>query len=97
MELEISDVVVSRNGRDAGKRFFIVGVEDGEYALLADGRVRRIEKPKRKKQKHVKLESRGTDGRTAVKLRTGEKVTNSELRKAIAEYDAARAAETGGV
>ncbi|MDR2356770.1 MAG: KOW domain-containing RNA-binding protein [Oscillospiraceae bacterium] len=96
MELEIADIVVSRNGRYAGKRFFVVGLEDGEYALLADGRARRIEKPKRKKLKHVKLESRGADGRVSVKLRSGEKVTNSELRKSIAEYDAARAAETGG-
>ncbi|MDR1588840.1 MAG: KOW domain-containing RNA-binding protein [Oscillospiraceae bacterium] len=97
MKLEISDIVLSRNGRDAGKRFFIVGLDECEYALLADGKFRRMEKPKRKKQKHLKLEARGTGDRAAVKLRSGDKVTNSELRKAIAEYGAARAAEKGGV
>jgi hypothetical protein len=95
MELEMADIVVSRNGRDTGRRFFVVGLDDGGFALLADGRYRRVEKPKRKKQKHLSFESRGGGGRAAVKLRSGERVTNSELRKAIMEYDAARAAEKG--
>ncbi|MDR2665138.1 MAG: KOW domain-containing RNA-binding protein [Oscillospiraceae bacterium] len=97
MELEMADIVVSRNGRDRGKKFFIVGLDGGEYALLADGRGRRIEKPKRKKARHVVLDFRNRDGRTAVKLRNGERVTNSELRKAIAEYAAARTADKGGI
>ena len=88
MELRISDIVVSLNGRDAGVNFFVIKTEDG-YAWLADGKGRRIEKPKLKKIKHLKYAGR-TENRAAEKLRSGEKVTNSELRRALAEFSAAQ-------
>jgi ribosomal protein L14E/L6E/L27E len=95
MEIEISDIVASLNGRDCGRRFFVVGADTEGYVLLADGKHRRIEKPKRKKRKHVRFEAKSAL-RAAVKLRSGEKVANSELRKALAEHSAAETAERGG-
>ena len=84
--LDIADVVISLNGRDAGKHFLVVGT-DNEYSLLADGKGRRIEKPKRKKNKHVKQE-RKLDDQIATKLIAGEKVTNNEIRRVLAAYTA---------
>ena len=84
MTIETADVVISLNGRDGGKRFLVVGTEN-EYSLLADGRGRRVEKPKRKKNKHLKLEDKA-DGPIAVKLLEGEKVSNNEIRRALAKY-----------
>lgn len=84
--MEVSDIVESLNGRDSGKLFFVVGIED-EYVLIADGKGRRLEKPKRKKQKHTRLVARG-HGRTAQKLQDAEKVQNSELRRALAAFAA---------
>lgn len=81
MSLIVSDVVVSLNGRDSGNTFFVVGV-DGDYALIADGRVRRLERPKRKKQKHLKFVRHG-EGRVADKLRSGEHVSNGDIRRAL--------------
>ena len=95
MHMKISDIVRSVNGRDAGKMFFVIGLE-GEYALIADGKGRRLEKPKRKKAKHVSFVS-GSDSRAAVKLRTGERTTNSELRRALAEFRSAGGGEEGGM
>ena len=86
MKIETADVVISLNGRDEGKRFIVVGTED-EYSLLADGKGRRIEKPKRKKNKHVELEDK-TNNRIAEKLLAGERVTNNEIRRVLAEYAA---------
>ena len=40
--------------------------------------------PKKKKLKHREFVERGMD-RTDLKLRAGERVTNSELRRALAE------------
>ena len=48
----ISDVVLSTTGRDNGKMFYVIGIED-DYLLLANGKDRTLDKPKRKKQKHV--------------------------------------------
>ena len=82
MKISESDIVVSVNGRDSGKMFFVIGVDE-EYVLLADGKRRRVDKPKRKKIKHVQLVS-ASGGRTAEKIRSGEKITNSDLRRALA-------------
>jgi ribosomal protein L14E/L6E/L27E len=85
-EIDKADIVISINGRDKGKPFFVIEKED-VYALLCDGKSRRIDKPKRKKLRHIRLESK-SDCRTALKLRNGFKVTNSEIRRALAEHQA---------
>jgi len=92
-KIEKADVVVSLNGRDEGKRFLVIRTED-EYALLVDGRLRKVEKPKRKKQKHVKLESRA-EHILSEKIISGEKVTNKEIRRMLSEYSEARGEEGG--
>jgi len=86
MNTDIADVVISINGRDKGKRFLIIGAEDG-YSLLSDGKTRRLEKPKRKKNKHIQPDG-AIKTHIAEKLKTGEKVTNSDIRRALAEYTA---------
>jgi len=86
MRIEKADVAISLNGRDEGKYFLVVGTED-EYSLIADGKGRRIEKPKRKKNKHLKLEGKAND-QIAAKLTGAEKVTNNEIRRALAQYAA---------
>lgn len=83
MDIDRSDIVRAVAGRDKGKIFFVVGTE-GEYLLLADGKSRRLERPKRKKRRHVAFFSR-TDCRAGQKIRNGERLTNSELRRTLAE------------
>ena len=39
-------------GHDAGKIYVIIG-SDSAYVYLADGRLRTVDHPKRKKKKHV--------------------------------------------
>ena len=95
MEINKSDIVVSLNGRDADKRFVVIATED-EYSLLADGKGRRVEKPKRKKNKHIRLEG-NADSRIVEKFKNEERVTNSEIRRALAEYAANGSGEKGGM
>ena len=80
--INISDVVLSTTGRDNGKMFYVIGIEDG-YLLLANGKDRTLDKPKRKKQKHVQKVLR-SETRVAEKLRIGDKVLNGELRRDLA-------------
>ena len=84
MDIARSDIVKASAGRDKGKLFFVMDVE-GDFLLLADGRTRRLERPKRKKRKHVVFQAR-FDCRTAEKIRDGEKLSNSELRKTLAQF-----------
>ena len=82
MNIAESNIVKATAGRDAGKFFFVLAVQ-GDFLLLADGKHRRVEHPKRKRQKHVALVGE-SHSLVAEKIRSGEKITNSELRKAIA-------------
>ncbi|MBP3492994.1 MAG: KOW domain-containing RNA-binding protein [Oscillospiraceae bacterium] len=82
MDIAKSNIVKSIAGRDAGSLFFVLGT-DGDFLLLADGKRRRVEDPKRKRRKHVVLVSQ-SDTPLAMKIRSSDKITNSELRKAIA-------------
>ena len=52
MEIAKSNIVRSDAGRDKGKLFVVLATE-GEYLLLADGKSRKVESPKRKKRRHV--------------------------------------------
>ena len=84
MDIAKSNIVKSIAGRDAGDLFFVLAAE-GDFLLLADGKRRRVELPKRKRRKHVVLVAQ-SDTPVAQKIRSSEKITNSELRRAIAAY-----------
>ena len=84
MEITRSTIVRSGAGRDKGKLFAVLAVE-GEYLLLADGKSRRVEAPKRKKRRHV-LFVAAEETRVSEKIKNNEKITNSELRRTLAAY-----------
>ncbi len=84
MEIVRSNIVRSGAGRDKGKLFVVLAVE-GEYLLLADGRSRKVDSPKRKKRRHV-LFVADDDTRLSEKIKSDEKITNSELRRTLAAY-----------
>ena len=80
--ISVADVVMATAGREANELFYVIGTE-GVYVLLADGKGRKLEKPKRKKCKHIKKVLR-SETRVAQSLRSGDKVLNSELRRDLA-------------
>ena len=95
-DLIISDVVISTAGRDQGELFYVIGT-DPVYLLLANGKDRTLDKPKRKKRKHVRKALR-PETRVAAKLRAGDKVLNSELRRDLAFLSRAmQANDLGGL
>ena len=81
-DLTIADVVVSTAGRDAGVLYYVISADD-VYLTLVNGKDRSLEKPKRKKRKHAEKVLR-SETRVAQKLRSGDKVLDSELRRDLA-------------
>ena len=81
-DIHISDVVVSTAGRDRDEWFYVIA-EDPIYLYLANGKDRQLDKPKRKKRKHVQKVLR-SETRVALKLQQGDKVLNGELRRDLA-------------
>ena len=80
--IHISDVVVSTAGHDQGNLFYVID-EDPVYLMLANGKDRTLDKPKRKKRRHVQKVLRA-ETRVAAKILSGDKVLNSELRRDLA-------------
>ena len=83
MEIVVGSVVRSKAGRDKGD-YFIVLSREGEYAYLANGELRKVDHPKKKKLKHLQV-SEKISAFIVNKLQTQGKLTNSEVRKALAE------------
>ena len=81
-DIKISDVVVSTKGRDQGNWFYVIA-EDPIYLYLANGKDRTLDRPKRKKRKHVQKVLR-SETRVAAKIVGGDKVLNGELRRDLA-------------
>ena len=84
MDIIKSNIVQSDAGRDRGKLFVVLAVE-GEYLLLADGKSRKLEKPKRKKRRHVRFVA-ADENRLSEKIKASGRITNSELRRTLAAY-----------
>ena len=74
-------VVISKAGRDKGNFFIVLKTEDN-YAYIADGNLRKVDRPKKKKLRHLQL----TNYVSQRILNPEQEITNSEVRKALAEY-----------
>ncbi|WP_277221977.1 KOW domain-containing protein [Peptoniphilus vaginalis] len=46
-------VVRSKKGRDEGKVYIILEIIDDDLLLLVDGKLRKLDRPKKKKVKHL--------------------------------------------
>lgn len=48
-DYNIGDVVLSKAGRDKGSYLVIIGFKDNDKVFLVDGKLRKVENPKLKK------------------------------------------------
>lgn len=71
-------VVRSDAGHDSGS-FYAVLETDGAFAWIADGRVRKLQKPKKKNLKHLKP--------TGTVLDEQALQTNNRLKKALSAFN----------
>jgi ribosomal protein L14E/L6E/L27E len=81
-DYEIGQAVKSKAGRDKGRILFVIGIADENYIFVADGDMRRIDKPKMKKVKHlVKLSTFSYE--LAKRIKNGDKINNAFLRREL--------------
>ena len=85
---ELGVLAVSRAGHDRGRLYVIVGRSESEYVLLADGKTRKLDHPKKKKLRHVSLLSERNMG-IAEAIAEGKPLTDADLRKALKRDEAA--------
>lgn len=76
MEIRKGCVVIAKAGRDKGKAFAVTDVLDSRTVLIADGRRRPLERPKRKNVIHLQATAATVDCIT----------TNRQLRNFLRDY-----------
>lgn len=72
----------SRAGHDCGQLYVIMDVQD-EYVFLTDGRLRPLEKPKKKKKKHVQVIRQIPEELAQL---TENNVKNEDIRRVIRRF-----------
>lgn len=77
-------VVYSKSGRDKLRPFIIYNIE-GEYLFLVDGDLRKLEKPKKKKNIHVQI-CNDIDSSIKQKLDDNLYLTDADIKKALKAY-----------
>ena len=75
-------IVYPKRGRDRGRAMLVIAV-DGEYAYLVDGKLRPLEKPKKKKAKHIQI----TNDIVDLALHSNRALQDADIRKYLAEFD----------
>ena len=81
----VGDIVLSTMGRDSGRHYIIMETEEN-YVYICDGDFHKVDKPKKKKRKHIKTTGAVSEY-VAGKIAEGTKVSNAELRRAILEFE----------
>ena len=83
--MEVGQIVFSKCGRDKGRAFVVLSVE-GEFVFLADGQLRPLNKPKKKKIRHTQP-TRVIMGEAAD---PGGLLTDADIRKWLLQYSSVK-------
>jgi len=87
--LKAGQVAFSKAGRDRGGAFIVIRTE-GEYAYIADGKLRRLDNPKKKKAKHLQpvnfIDNEIAEKLSIMKEKKDGYITDSDIRKALERY-----------
>jgi len=78
----LGEYVVSKAGRDKDRIFIVTSILDEIYVAVADGDLRKIDNPKKKKIKHLNPMDKISE-EIADKLNNNKKVTNLSVRREI--------------
>jgi ribosomal protein L14E/L6E/L27E len=78
-------IATSCAGRDKGRSFIIVGVFDNQHVYIADGSLRKLENPKKKKLRHLKVHDIVVEG-IRTKINDKKQVFNAEIRNCLLSH-----------
>ncbi|WP_069650758.1 KOW domain-containing RNA-binding protein [Caloranaerobacter ferrireducens] len=85
-DIQIGQVVRSKAGRDKGRVFVVIDILDDKYVSIVDGDLRRLDKPKKKKIKHL-IVYKTVLKNIREKIEKGEKFNNAYVRKSLKPFN----------
>ncbi len=85
MDTIIGRYVWSKAGRDKGHLFIIISILDDQHVMVADGSLRRVSNPKKKKLKHLNITNKAAeDIQRTISIK--RRLLDTDLQMAIEEY-----------
>lgn len=82
----IGQFASSKAGHDKDALYVIVA-EEGDFVMLADGRLKTISHPKKKRRKHIQLMNRQVEETLVQSIKSGT-VRDEQIKYAIRHYNA---------
>jgi len=84
-ECQIGRLVLSRAGRDKDNSFIIIDILDENYVYICDGNIHTLDKPKKKKIKHLIFTNIICEDIIDLKA-TGNNIKNSVIKRFIQSH-----------
>ena len=85
----------SKAGHDKNKIYVIIK-EDTEYVWLADGKIKTVDNPKKKRKKHIQPIKYFNNEEIQTSLLEGKKVSDLEIVMILKKYKKQQMSDTGG-
>jgi large subunit ribosomal protein L14e len=82
MFVRLGQLVYSKAGRDKRRPFVVVEILNKEYVNIVDGDLRKVDRPKKKKKKHLLLTLTVFDA-IEQKIQRKVKIYDDEIRKTL--------------
>jgi ribosomal protein L14E/L6E/L27E len=76
----IGEVVLSKTGRDKDHLYVVIGEIDQDYVLLSNGGTKTVEKPKKKKIKHLNFLN-AVDDEIKEAIKNSDKSTDLKIKR----------------
>ena len=89
-EIKEGNVVFSKKGRDKGYPFVVLLSLDDDFVLICDGDRRKVDKPKRKRRKHLSATPHVAP--EILSLYAMNRLKDSDVRSALRPFQAGEAA-----
>ena len=86
LPVEIGSVVISKAGRDQGRRFLVVGEADADFVYIANGELRKMDRQKKKRRRHLKPTGTVVQA-VRERLAEGRPIEDHELRTWLSEEE----------
>ena len=84
--ITVGSIVYSLAGRDEGRYYMVLEILDASHVTIVDGDVRKLERPKKKKIKHLKNTGEVLEN-IAGKVFTSAKIYDAEIFSALRKYN----------
>ena len=82
MSIKPGDFVIATSGKDMGKCFVVLSVEN-QFVYLCNGKNRKVSNPKKKKIKHIEIAVQATE--KVCRIQT-DGLTDKAVRRAISQF-----------